>query len=123
MNPVKPGHNFPDHIIEHDLSNDICFCTAVFPFIALNLSGLGVLLYQGLLWLRWGDWFEFNLFEFTKPYLPADFIAWLAAPETWIGLSRISSLIFHEAPLSGSFIVSGFLWVFFSVWLLSLFEK
>lgn len=122
IDPDNPGHNFPDHIIHHDLANDICFCTAVFPFISLNLAGLGVLLYQCLLWLRWGDWSEFFLFEFTESYLSSDFIAWLVIPETWIGLSRISSFVFYEAPLSGSLMVTGFIWVFFSVWLLRMFE-
>lgn len=53
------------------------------------MAGGGLLIYQGVFWLKHGTWEPITVYDAVYELLPAPFIAWLLHPTAWFGLYKI----------------------------------
>jgi hypothetical protein len=68
-------------------------CLSV-PF-SVALSGIGVLAYQGTIWLRLGYWQSLGSRSVLYRVLPSGFLHWLHNPKSWLGLKKMVFSVFN----------------------------
>jgi hypothetical protein len=86
-------------------------------FIAsmIFFSGLGLLAYQGFLWVKNGAWSEYSIFIlFNFLFENTALHQWINQPDSWIGLQKIMFWVLENTPLSLALIVPGLMVAFFS---------
>jgi len=67
-------------------------------------AGILVLCYQGILFLKTGEWLSLSVFTVLAPYVP-----WLHDPQSWIGLYRLTRDALGLLPVSLALVVIGWL--------------
>jgi hypothetical protein len=73
-----------------------------------GMGGVGVVVYQALLWLKRGEWVPVSVFKVVAPFLPPSFINWIAFPTDWRGMNTIINILL-DLPMSVVAIVLGVL--------------
>ena len=69
-------------------------CCLLLPLLIV-LSGVAVLAYQSLFWLKLGSWKPLASRLVLNQVLPANFLHWLHNPHSWLGLKKIISPFFN----------------------------
>ena len=69
-------------------------CCLLIP-LSIALSGLAVLVYQSLFWLKLGYWKPLASRLVLNKVLPVDFLRWFHNPQSWLGLKKIISPFFN----------------------------
>ena len=69
-------------------------CCLLIP-LSIALSGLAVLVYQSLFWLKLGSWKPLASSLVLDQFMPANFLHWLHNPHSWLGLNKIISPFFN----------------------------
>ncbi len=62
---------------------------------SISFSGIGVLAYQSLIWLKHGYWQALESKLVLNKVLPTNFLQWLHNPRSWSGLNKIISPVFN----------------------------
>jgi hypothetical protein len=65
-------------------------CCLLIP-LSIVISGLAVLVYQGLFWLKLGRWKPLASNLVLDQVLPVNSLYWLHNPHSWLGLKKIIS--------------------------------
>ncbi|MBI5426714.1 MAG: hypothetical protein HZA02_00370 [Nitrospinae bacterium] len=87
--------------------------TALFLSGLVFLSGIGVTVYQAVLWLRDGVWSQLPLLALFDYFFEGSALqAWLQKPESWYGLHEIVSWLLENVPLSLACVAAGGLAIF-----------
>ena len=61
------------------------------------LSGIGVLCYQGLFWLKYGTWESITIFDVLKEILPLPFLRWFVHPDDWVGFHTVMVFVLSSS--------------------------
>ena len=69
-------------------------CCLLLPS-SIALSGLIVLIYQDMFWLKMGTWKPLTSQLVLDQVMPANFLHWLHNPRSWLGLNKIISPFFN----------------------------
>ncbi len=69
------------------------FC--LFLPLSIVISGLAVLMYQSLFWLKLGYWKPLSSKLVLNRILPAVFLNWLNNTESWLGIKKIINPFFN----------------------------
>jgi hypothetical protein len=64
------------------------------PF-SVALSGIAVLAYQSITWVRLGHWKSMGSRLVLNKVLPSNFFRWLHTPTSWVGLKKILFSVFN----------------------------
>lgn len=72
--------------------------------LLIAFAGILVLCYQGILFLKTGEWLSLSVFTVLAPYAP-----WLRDPQSWIGLYRLTRDALGLLPVSLALVVLGWL--------------
>lgn len=72
--------------------------------LLIAFAGILVLCYQGILYLKTGEWLSLSVFGVLAPYVP-----WLRDPQSWIGLYRLTRDALGLLPVSLALVILGWL--------------
>ncbi len=87
--------------------------TALFLSGLVFLSGVGVTVYQAVLWLRDGVWSQLPLLALFDYFFEGSaFQAWIQNPGSWYGLHTIVSWLLENVPVSLACVTAGGLAIF-----------
>ena len=76
--------------------------------IIIFMTGLGLFIYQAILWLQEGIWTEFSLFVgFNFIFDDTALQEWMLHPESWFGLQKLFSWFLETIPLSAALVIPG----------------
>jgi len=76
----------------------------------LMLGGLGILVYQGYHWFRYGTWNSLSLNDALWSLnwiLPYSLYDWLAKPTDWAGINKIILYLLAHIPAFACLIITG----------------
>ena len=69
-------------------------CCLIIP-LSIVISGLAVLMYQSLFWLKLGYWKPLSSRLVLNRILPVVFLNWLNNTESWLGIKKIINPFFN----------------------------
>jgi hypothetical protein len=76
--------------------------------IIIFFSGLGLLIYQTVLWLQDGTWTQLPLYLFFSIFFEnTAFHEWVLHPESWFGLQKLFFWFLNSIPLSVALMIPG----------------
>jgi hypothetical protein len=90
--------------------------------LSIVISGLTVLGYQSLFWLKLGQWKSIDSRLLLNEVLPINFFQWLHSPYSWIGLKKLIIPIFN-IPLALLLLLVGLITLLLVTKIFSLFTK
>jgi hypothetical protein len=90
--------------------------------LSIVISGLTVLGYQSLFWLKLGQWKSIDSRLLLNEVLPINFFQWLHSPYSWIGLKKLIIPIFN-IPLALLLLLVGLITLLLVTKIFSFFTK
>ena len=88
-----------------DTLETVCCIVEMSGFL-IGMGGVGVVVYQALLWLKVGEWIPISVFKIVAPFLPPSFVNWIAFPTDWRGVNKIINILL-DLPVSAVAVVLG----------------